>query len=199
MNSFIKKILVIFVIISITFVITVISILWTYSNKLPDYKYLKSYKPSVSSKMYSGKGVLVSDFSSEKRIFVPFSAIPIKVINSFAFNLIALKTGFNNAQIKKNKSSVYSIKKIMREFEKIIVYLGIPIYQSIASRINQTLSSTRHTLSMLADFKKKKPIEIKFAWKNLYFLSKLTNIKTNFTLKTYQSVYKKIYNEKRKK
>jgi len=33
--------------------------------------------------MYSGKGVLVSDFSSEKRIFVPFGAIPTKVINSF--------------------------------------------------------------------------------------------------------------------
>ena len=50
---------------------------------MPDYKYLKSYKPPVSSKMYSGKGVLVSDFSSEKRIFVPFGAVPPKVINSF--------------------------------------------------------------------------------------------------------------------
>ena len=83
MSSFIKKILIIFTIISTASIVTIISILWTYSNKLPDYKYLKSYKPPVSSKMYSGKGVLVSDFSSEKRIFVPFSAIPIKVINSF--------------------------------------------------------------------------------------------------------------------
>jgi len=83
MSNFIKKTLIIFVIISIAFVMVIISILWTYSNKLPDYKYLKSYKPPVSSKMYSGEGVLVSDFSSEKRIFVPFSAIPEKVINSF--------------------------------------------------------------------------------------------------------------------
>ena len=61
----------------------VFSILWIYSNKLPDYKFLKNYKPTVSSKLYSGNGVLVSDFSTEKRIFVPFEAIPNIVINSF--------------------------------------------------------------------------------------------------------------------
>ena len=50
---------------------------------MPDYQYLQNYKPSVSSKLYSGNGILVSDFSKEKRIFVPFSAIPNKVINAF--------------------------------------------------------------------------------------------------------------------
>ena len=63
--------------------IGVISVLWTYSNKLPDYKFLKSYKPPVSSKLYSGDGILVSDFSAEKRIFIPFSAIPKTIIESF--------------------------------------------------------------------------------------------------------------------
>ncbi len=33
--------------------------------------------------MYSGEGELVADFSKEKRIFVPFEAIPENVINSF--------------------------------------------------------------------------------------------------------------------
>ena len=33
--------------------------------------------------MYSGNGELVADFSKEKRIFVPYEAIPKKVINSF--------------------------------------------------------------------------------------------------------------------
>ena len=68
---------------SVLILIVIISILWTYSTKLPDYKYLKSYKPPVSSKLYSGDGVLVSDFSSEKRIFVPYSAISQTVINAF--------------------------------------------------------------------------------------------------------------------
>ena len=92
MSSFIKKLLIIFSLIFVTFIITIISILWSYSNKLPDYKFLKSYKPPVSSKVYSGNGVLLSDFSSEKRIFVPFDAISPKIINSFLLlNGIALK------------------------------------------------------------------------------------------------------------
>jgi penicillin-binding protein 1A len=62
---------------------SVIAVLWAFSNNLPDYKFLKSYKPSVSSKVYSGKGELVNDFSTEKRIFVPYNAISDKVINSF--------------------------------------------------------------------------------------------------------------------
>ena len=62
---------------------TILIVLWTFSNSIPDYRYLKNYKPPVSSKMYSGNGELVADFSKEKRIFIPYEAIPKKVINSF--------------------------------------------------------------------------------------------------------------------
>ena len=54
-----------------------------FSSNIPDYKFLKSYKPPVSSKVYSGNGDLVADFSKEKRIFVPYDSIPKNVINSF--------------------------------------------------------------------------------------------------------------------
>ena len=83
MISLIKKILILFSLATVLFFLTIISILWIYSNKLPDYKYLKSYKPPVSSKLYSGEGILVSDFSAEKRIFVPYDSIPRTVINAF--------------------------------------------------------------------------------------------------------------------
>ena len=63
--------------------ITILGVLWTFSNNIPDYKFLKNYKPAVSSKMYSGNGEVVADFSKEKRIFVPYEAIPKNVINSF--------------------------------------------------------------------------------------------------------------------
>ena len=63
--------------------ILIFGILWNFSNNIPDYKFLKNYKPPVSSKVYSGKGDLVADFSKEKRIFVPFESIPKNVINSF--------------------------------------------------------------------------------------------------------------------
>ena len=83
MNKIIKKILVIVTGGFLISFITVKSILWVFSNNLPDYKFLKNYKASVSSKVYSGDGELVNDFSSEKRIFVPYSSIPNRIINSF--------------------------------------------------------------------------------------------------------------------
>ena len=83
MSSLFKKIILIICSGILIMAISVIAILWAFSNELPDYKFLKSYKPSVSSKVYSGEGELVIDFSKEKRIFVPYNLIPPKVINSF--------------------------------------------------------------------------------------------------------------------
>ena len=83
MTKLLKNILVLFLSISLLIIIVIFGILWTFSNNIPDYKFLKNYKPPVSSKMYSGNGDLVADFSQEKRIFVPYSAIPSNVINAF--------------------------------------------------------------------------------------------------------------------
>ncbi len=83
MNKFFKNIFILITSFILLSVITIISVLWTYSNDLPDYKFLKSYKPPVSSKVYSGNGDLVADFSQEKRVFVPFNSIPKNVINAF--------------------------------------------------------------------------------------------------------------------
>ena len=83
MNKFLKNIL--FISLSFILLISVLifSVLWAYSNSIPDYKFLKNYKPPVSSKVYSSDGELIADFSKEKRIFVPYSSIPKNVINSF--------------------------------------------------------------------------------------------------------------------
>ncbi len=83
MNITIKNIFIGFLSFLLISVIAVLGILWNFSNNIPDYKFLKNYKPPVSSKVYSGNGSLVADFSKEKRIFVPFRAIPKNVINSF--------------------------------------------------------------------------------------------------------------------
>ncbi len=83
MNKFLKNIFLLVLSFILLSGILIITILWTYSNDLPDYKFLKNYKPPVSSKVYSGNGDLVSDFSQEKRIFVPFNSIPKNVINAF--------------------------------------------------------------------------------------------------------------------
>ena len=83
MNKFFRNIFILITSFILLSAIAIISVLWTYSNDLPDYKFLKSYKPPVSSKVYSGNGDLVADFSQEKRVFVPFNSIPKNVINAF--------------------------------------------------------------------------------------------------------------------
>ena len=83
MQRNIKNILILILSIGLLGTFFLLSILWAFSNNLPDYKFLKNYKPSVSSKVYSGDGELVSDFSTEKRIFIPYKAIPVIIINSF--------------------------------------------------------------------------------------------------------------------
>ena len=121
-----------------------------------------------------------------------YSEIYGKVINSFAFNLVALDTGFNNYQLKNSSSSLNSIKKVMKEFDDIISSLEIPIFQSAEQRISQTLQSTKHTMSMLTDFRRNKPVEINHSWKNLEFLLTLTNKKANYTQEVYKRVYKNL-------
>ncbi len=83
MYRIIKNIFILILSLGLLSAFVIIAVLWAFSNNLPDYKFLKSYKPAVSSKVYSGDGELVNDFSSEKRIFAPYNAISKKVINSF--------------------------------------------------------------------------------------------------------------------
>ncbi|MDA7443426.1 PBP1A family penicillin-binding protein [Candidatus Pelagibacter ubique] len=83
MLRIIKNIFIVVLSVGLLSAFSILVVLWAFSNNLPDYKFLKNYKPSVSSKVYSGDGELVNDFSSEKRIFVPYKSISEKVINAF--------------------------------------------------------------------------------------------------------------------
>ena len=83
MHQFIKNIFILILSVGLLSAFSVLAVLWAFSNNLPDYKFLQSYKPPVSSKVYSGDGELVNNFSTEKRIFVPYNAISKKVITSF--------------------------------------------------------------------------------------------------------------------
>jgi len=54
-----------------------------YSENLPDYEQLKNYNPIITSRLYAADGSLISEFSKEKRIFVPIDNIPKNLINAF--------------------------------------------------------------------------------------------------------------------
>ena len=88
----------------------------------------------------------------------------MKSINSLAFNMIALLYKKSNKEILNNSNCVNDIFHILKEGDQLIKNLNIPINQSIQSRINQTLSSSEHTMSMLTDYRNKKKVEISFIW-----------------------------------
>ncbi len=83
MSKYFKNIFLAIISFLILISVFTLGILWNFSNNIPDYKFLKNYKPPVSSKVYSGDGNLVADFSKEKRIFIPYDSIPKNVINAF--------------------------------------------------------------------------------------------------------------------
>ena len=89
MSKILKNISLIFIGFLLIFSIIILGVLWSFSSNIPDYKFLKNYKPPVSSKVYSGNGDLVADFSKEKRIFVPFDSIP--ALSGFSNNDIEYK------------------------------------------------------------------------------------------------------------
>ncbi len=53
------------------------------SENLPDYEQLKDYSPIITTRLYASDGSLITEYSKEKRIFVPFDLIPKHLINAF--------------------------------------------------------------------------------------------------------------------
>lgn len=63
--------------------VVIISTIWDYSSKLPDYRQLAKYEPAVTTRLYAGDGRLLMEYATEKRFFVPIDKIPEKVKNAF--------------------------------------------------------------------------------------------------------------------
>ena len=60
-----------------------VSMLWKYGNSLPDYKQLQSYQTKALTRIYSSSENILAEFAEEKRIFVPYEAIPDLLIKAF--------------------------------------------------------------------------------------------------------------------
>src|SRR4051812_14633775 len=54
-----------------------------FSQGLPDYTQLANYQPATVTRVHAGDGRLLAEFATEKRVFVPISAIPKRVIRAF--------------------------------------------------------------------------------------------------------------------
>ena len=60
-----------------------LSIVWKFGNDLPDYRYLQSYKTKAMSRVYSNSDNIIEEYAEEKRVFIPYEAIPEQLINAF--------------------------------------------------------------------------------------------------------------------
>ncbi len=61
----------------------VVWVFYEFGRDLPDYRQLADYEPPVMSRVYAGDGTLVEEYAIEGRVFVPFPAIPKRVVNAF--------------------------------------------------------------------------------------------------------------------
>ena len=57
--------------------------LYTYGQGLPDYGQLADYEPPVVTRVHGGDGRLLAEYATERRVFVPISAMPKRIIKAF--------------------------------------------------------------------------------------------------------------------
>jgi len=57
--------------------------IWYFGRDLPDYQQLANYEPPITTRVLAGDGRLVAEYATERRVFVPISAIPKRVIAAF--------------------------------------------------------------------------------------------------------------------
>ena len=81
----------------------------------------------------------------------------------------------------------------MLEGDQILRVLNIPITQNVEDRITQTLSSTKHTMSMLHDYRIGHRIELSHLWNGFNSISKILGIEMEYSRYMYEKVMYKIH------
>ncbi len=71
---------------TIVFVVAAVAatlVIWKYEKDLPDYTQLKNYEPPVMTRVHAGDGSVLAEYSRERRLYLPSSAIPALVKEAF--------------------------------------------------------------------------------------------------------------------
>jgi len=83
MKSLINKILLLTLTLIFIGFFLIFTAIWYFSTDLPDFDFLKNYKPPVSTKVYNSSGEIIADFSRQRRSFIKYEQIPKKIIYAF--------------------------------------------------------------------------------------------------------------------
>ena len=81
--SLLKKFLILGVFLAFLCFSILIYFLWRFSPELPSYNELKSYNPSLTSRVFTSDGLLLDKYFIQERIFVPINRIPNNLIYAF--------------------------------------------------------------------------------------------------------------------
>lgn len=57
--------------------------LYEQSKDLPDYTQLQNYEPPVTTRIHAGDGSLLTEYARERRLYIPYAALPKTVIQAF--------------------------------------------------------------------------------------------------------------------
>ena len=90
----------------------VVWLLHSYGRDLPDHAQLADYEPPMVSRAHAGDGRLLAEFATEKRVFVPVSAMPRRVIGAFVS--AEDKTFFEHPGIDLPGIATAAVKNVMR-------------------------------------------------------------------------------------
>lgn len=63
--------------------VAVAGVIFLYSKDLPDTAQLQNYEPPVTTRLHAGDGSILAEYSRERRLFLPNSAIPQLVKQAF--------------------------------------------------------------------------------------------------------------------
>ena len=58
-------------------------VIWDASKDLPDYTQLATYEPPVMTRIHAADGSLLAEYAEERRLFVPVSQMPKRLIEAF--------------------------------------------------------------------------------------------------------------------
>ncbi len=58
-------------------------VVWYFGRNLPDYQELATYQPPMVTRVYASDGRLMAEYATQKRIFVPVTAMPPLLIHAF--------------------------------------------------------------------------------------------------------------------
>ncbi len=56
---------------------------WRLNQDLPDYTRLANYQPPVTTRVHAGDGQLIGELARERRLYVPITAIPPRLVQAF--------------------------------------------------------------------------------------------------------------------